>query len=397
MKTVLLGITGGIAAYKAAELARLFVRGGFQVQAVMTAAATQFVTPLTLATVTGRDVPVEMFDISYEGKVRHVSLAEQAEVMVVAPASANTLAKMACGIADNLLTTLYLAVTCPVILVPSMNEAMFAHPAVRENLNRLRAGGCRVMEPETGELACGTVGKGRMPEPQDIYRYVCAALASQDFSGVKAIVTAGPTREHIDPVRFISNPSSGLMGYALARALAERGADVALISGPGNLSCPPGVKHTLVTSALEMHREVLARYEGCDLVIKAAAVSDYRPTETAAQKIKKGAATETLELTANPDILKEIGLLKNKQLLVGFAAETENAQENALRKLKEKNLDLIVVNDLTAPGAGFASVTNQVTLIDSQGNVERLPLMDKESLAHRILDRIKALTKADRS
>ncbi len=391
MERVLLGVTGGIAAYKAAELARLFIRGGAQVQVVMTAAATKFMAPLTFETITGRDVPIDLFSAAREGKVRHVSLAEQAEVMVIAPASANTLGKMAVGIADNLLTTLYLAVTCPVVLVPSMNDAMYAHPAVKENLSRLRTAGCQVMEPGTGELACGVIGKGRMPEPEDIYRFVNAALSPKDFNGVRAVVTAGPTREHLDPVRFISNPSTGLMGYALARALAQRGAHVTLVSGPCTLSCPAGVERIFVTTALEMRQTVLAKYDQCDLVVKTAAVSDYRPADTAAQKVKKGASHETLELVANPDILKELGLRKKKQVLVGFAAETENAEEYALGKLKEKNLDLIVVNDLTAPGAGFASPTNQVSLVNRQGVVETLPLMEKETLACRILDRVAAL------
>jgi phosphopantothenoylcysteine decarboxylase/phosphopantothenate--cysteine ligase len=391
LKTVLLGITGGIAAYKAAELARLFIRDSIQVQAVMTAAAVQFVAPLTFETITGRDVPVEMFGAARAGKVRHISIAEQADVMVVAPASANTLSKMALGVADNLLTTLYLAVNCPVVLVPSMNENMLAHPAVQENLGRLRAAGCLVMEPGTGELACGVVGKGRMPEPQDIYRYVCAAMAPKDFRGVKALVTAGPTREHFDPVRFISNPSTGLMGYALAQALADRGAEVTLVSGPSVLACPAGVERVAVTSAVEMHREVLSRYDGCDLVIKAAAVSDYRPSASAPQKVKKREPAETVLLTANPDILKDLGLRKGKQLLVGFAAETENAEAHALKKLKEKNLDLIVLNDLTAPGTGFGCLTNQAILIDRRGSLERLPLMKKETLAHLILDRVKTV------
>lgn len=391
MERVLLGVTGGIAAYKAAELIRLFIRGGAQVQVVMTAAATKFMTPLTLETITGRDVPVDLFSAAREEKVRHVSLAEQAEVMVIAPASANTLGKMAYGIADNLLTTLYLAVTCPVVLIPSMNDAMYAHLTVQENLNRLRAAGCHIMEPGTGELACGVVGKGRMPEPGDIYRFVCAALVPKDFNGVRAVVTAGPTREHLDPVRFISNPSTGLMGYVLARALTERGANVTLVSGPCALSCPAGVERVDVISASQMHQAVLAQYDQCDLVIKAAAVSDYRPAARAEQKVKKGAPQETLQLVANPDILKELGLRKKRQILVGFAAETENTEANALGKLREKNLDLIVVNDLNTYGAGFGTPTNRVSLINRMGDVEELPLMEKETLAHRILDRVAAL------
>ncbi|MEW5784999.1 MAG: bifunctional phosphopantothenoylcysteine decarboxylase/phosphopantothenate--cysteine ligase CoaBC [Bacillota bacterium] len=391
MQTVVLGVTGGIAAYKAAELARLLIRGGFTVQVVMTAGAAEFVTPLTFQTLTGRPALTDLFAPSEAG-VRHVGLAEQADLLVVAPASANTLGKMACGIADNLLTTLYLAAACPVILVPSMNDAMYAHPAVRDNLERLAARGCLVMEPAAGELACGTVGKGRMPEPPEIFAMIRAVLTKKDFAGETALVTAGPTREPLDPVRFLSNPSSGLMGYALARALAERGAQVLLVSGPTGLPCPVGVERLTVTTAREMHGAVMRRYAGCGLVIKAAAVSDYRPAETAPQKMKKGASRVTLELAANPDILKELGALKGDRLLVGFAAETENGLHYARRKLEEKNLDLIVLNDLTMAGAGFAVTTNRVKLIDKLGQVEELPLMEKETLAHRILDRIATLS-----
>ncbi len=391
MQKVLLGVTGGIAAYKAAELARLFIRAGCQVQVVMTAAATKFVTPLTFETITGNKVALDLFGGPIEGRVRHISLAEQAEIMVVAPASANTLAKMAHGIADNLLTTLYLAVQCPVVLVPSMNEAMYAHPAVQKNLQILRDRGCHIMEPDAGELACGVVGKGRLPEPSDIFCFTRAVLSPKDFRGVRALVTAGPTREHFDPVRFISNPSTGLMGYAMARALSERGAAVTLISGPCSLNCPAGVERVEVCAAEEMYREVLARFPECHLVIKAAAVSDFRPATVAPHKLKKGAGAETVRLEATPDILKELGRRKQNQVLVGFAAETKQAETYGRGKLEEKNLDLIVVNDLTAAGAGFGSLTNRVSLIDRSGAVERLPLMEKETLAHQILDRIVSL------
>jgi phosphopantothenoylcysteine decarboxylase/phosphopantothenate--cysteine ligase len=394
LKTIVLGVTGGIAAYKAAELARLLVRGGFTVQVVMTAGATEFVTPLTFQTLTGRPVLRDLFATADGGGVRHVDLAGEADLLVVAPASANTLAKMALGLADNLLTTVYLAAACPVILVPSMNDQMFAHPAVRENLARLEARGCLILEPATGELACGTIGKGRMPEPQQIFDYIRAAAAPKDFKGVTALVTAGPTREPLDPVRFLSNPSSGLMGYAIARALAERGARVNLVSGPTQLPCPAGVSRTVVTTAREMYDAVMRLYAGCDLVVKTAAVSDYRPVETAAQKLKKGAPRVTLELAANPDILKELGRNKGNRILVGFAAETENGLPYARQKLIEKNLDLIVLNDLTEPGAGFAVATNRVHLIGKEGAVEELPLMKKDELAHRILDRVAAIREA---
>ncbi|NLY39868.1 MAG: bifunctional phosphopantothenoylcysteine decarboxylase/phosphopantothenate--cysteine ligase CoaBC [Firmicutes bacterium] len=391
LQTIVLGVTGGIAAYKAAELARLLVRGGFTVQVVMTDAATEFVTPLTFQTLTGRPVLRDLFAAADGGSVRHVDLAREADLLVVAPASANTLAKMALGIADNLLTTVYLAASSPVILVPSMNDQMFAHPAVRENLARLEARGCLILEPATGELACGTIGKGRMPEPQQIYEFIRAAVAPKDYKGVTALVTAGPTREYVDPVRFLSNPSTGLMGYAIARALAERGARVKLVSGPTGLPCPAGVSRTLVTTAREMYDAVMGLYADCGLVIKTAAVSDYRPVEVSPQKLKKGAPRLTLELAANPDILKELGRNKGNRILVGFAAETENGLLYARQKLAEKNLDLIVLNDLTAPGAGFAVSTNRVQLIGKDGAAEELPLMKKDELAHRILDRVAAI------
>ncbi len=391
LQTVLLGVTGGIAAYKAAELARLLVRNGSAVQAVMTPAALHFITPLTFQTITGRPALVDSFDPAPAEKVRHIELAGQAAVLVVAPATANTLAKMARGIADNLLTTLYLAVTCPVVLVPSMNERMFAHQAVQENLGLLRSHGCHVMDPAAGELACGVIGKGRMPEPPDIVNFIRAALTGKDFAGVSALVTAGPTREPLDPVRFLSNPSSGLMGYSLARALSERGAAVTLVSGPTNLACPAGVALVPVTTTAEMRLAVLRHYPACGLVIKAAAPLDFRPARAAAQKVKKEGAPLTLELAPTPDILQELGRQKENRVLVGFAAETEHIEEHARRKLREKNLDLIVVNDLTKAGAGFASPTNQVRIIDAGGGVEELPLMEKEALAHRILDRAAAL------
>lgn len=387
----LLGVTGGIAAYKSAELARNFVREGKEVQVILTSGAAQFVTPLTFQTITGRPALIEQFRPVEGGKVGHITLAEASQVMVIAPATANTLGKMAAGIADNLLTTTYLAVQCPVVLVPSMNEHMLLHPAVQANLERLRERGCRIMEPAMGELACGISGKGRMPEPAQIADFVRSVLAKKDFQGLCALVTAGPTREPLDPVRFISNHSTGLMGYALARALVERGADVVLVSGPTALNCPAGARLVPVTTAREMYEAVLDHFKNCHLVIKAAAVCDYRPAKAAHQKLKKESFEKMLELQPNPDILMELGRRKGEQILVGFAMETERAGENARKKLQQKNLDLIVVNDLTAPGAGFAVPTNQVSLIDREGRSEDLPLMPKETLAHQILHRVRRL------
>ncbi len=394
MKQVLLGITGGIAAYKAAELARLFIKGGAAVQVVMTPAATRFITPLTLQTLTGKPVFCDMFTEHSEAWIPHIELLDGVDLLVIAPATANTVAKMAAGIADNLLTTLYLAAVCPVVIVPSMNVNMFAHPTVTGNLDQLRAAGCRVMDPGSGELACGVYGKGRMPEPADIFNYALQGFRAHDFKDINVIVTAGPTREPLDPVRYISNPSTGLMGYAVARALQERGAKVTLISGPTALKVPPAVTLVPVTTAGEMHQAVIDRFAQCRLVIKAAAVSDFRPTLCSGQKVKKSDAALTLNLTPTADILMELGRRKKNQVLVGFAAETENVLENARDKLNRKNLDLIVVNDLAEKGAGFASSTNRVTLIDRSGAVEELPLMEKEELAHRLLDRIAPLLSA---
>jgi len=388
---VLLGVTGGIAAYKSAELARLYIKGGAAVQVVMTPAAARFITPLTFQTLTGNTVFSEMFAERSEAWIPHIELLDGVDLLVIAPASANTVAKMAAGIADNLLTTLYLAAVCPVVVVPSMNVNMFNHQTVIDNLDRLRAAGCRVMDPDSGELACGVYGKGRMPEPEDIYSYSLQAAKVKDFENINVLVTAGPTREALDPVRFISNPSTGLMGYAIAHALRERGAKVTLISGPTALKAPPAVILIPVTTAEQMHKAVIDHFDQNQLVIKAAAVSDFKPSQFSGQKVKKNTAGLTLELTPTADILMELGRRKKDQVLVGFAAETENVIQNARDKLNRKNLDLIVVNDLAEEGAGFASSTNRVTLIDRSGAVEELPLMKKEELAHRLLDRIAPL------
>ncbi len=388
MKKLILGITGGIAAYKAAELARIFVRAGTEVQAVMTPAAAEFIAPLTLQTLTGRPAFIEMYTERTSEKIRHIDLLDDADMLLIAPATANTIGKMACGFADNLLTTLYLAADCPVVVVPSMNVNMFKHKAVRENIDKLVSHGCLVMDPDEGELACGVYGSGRMPEPIDIYTYAVAALKPKDYKGINVVVTAGPTREALDPVRYLSNPSTGLMGYALARALQERGADVTLISGPTNLNPPAGVKTVLVNTADEMYDAVFSSYPHCKIVFKAAAVSDFKPAEKAANKVKKDDdAGSLLNLERNRDILLELGRQKGEHVLIGFAAETEEAAENAHDKLIRKNLDMIIVNNLNEPGAGFAVPTNRVSIIGRSGEKEELPLMEKEQLAHHILDR----------
>ncbi len=393
MKKLILGITGGIAAYKAAELARIFVRAGTEVQAVMTPAAAEFIAPLTLQTLTGRPAFIEMYTERTSEKIRHIDLLDDADLLLIAPASANTIGKMACGFADNLLTTLYLAADCPTVVVPSMNVNMFKHAAVRENIDKLVSRGCLVMDPDEGELACGVYGSGRMPEPIDIYNYAVSALTPKDYKGITVTVTAGPTREALDPVRYLSNPSTGLMGYALARALKERGADVTLISGPTSLVPPAGVKTVLVNTADEMYEAVFNSYQQSKIVFKAAAVSDFKPVEKAANKVKKDDAGCLLNLERNRDILLELGRQKGDHILIGFAAETEEAVENAHDKLIRKNLDLIVVNNLNEPGAGFAVPTNRVSIIERSGKKEELPLMEKEQLAHHILDRTIVLMK----
>ncbi len=391
MKKIILGVTGGIAAYKAAELARVFVRSGAEVQVVMTPAAAEFIAPLTFQTLTGHPAYIEMYAERSGEKIRHIDLLSEADVFVVAPATANTIGKMAFGFADNLLTTLYLAADCPVIVVPSMNVNMFKHPAVKDNIDQLSRRGCLVMDPDQGELACGVYGSGRMPEPADIFLFTRAALKPKDYKGIEAIVTAGPTREPLDPVRFISNPSTGLMGYSLARALSERGAEVTLISGPTHLRAPAGVKKVAVNTAEEMYRAVFDHYDKCRLVFKAAAVSDFRPLDEKKQKVKKADAAYNLELAPNRDILLELGKQKGSRYLIGFAAETKEVIENAHDKLLRKNLDLIIVNNLKEPGAGFAVPTNRVSIINRSGEVEKLPLMEKEKLADHILDRVSDL------
>ncbi len=393
MKKVVLGVTGGIAAYKAAELARLFVRGGADVHVVMTPAAAEFVTPLTFQVLTGHPVYVNMYADRSGEKIKHIDLLEGTDLLVIAPATANTLAKMASGLADNLLTTLYLAARCPVVIVPSMNVDMFEHRTVKDNIKKLSEHGCHLMDPESGELACGAYGRGRMPDPLDIYAFAKAVLRPKDFAGLKTLVSAGPTREPLDPVRFLSNPSTGLMGYALARALQERGAEVTLVSGRTHLQAPPGVKIIDVTTTEEMYDAVIDHYKECRLVIKAAAVSDYRPLKVSEQKVKKNSSLSSIELARNRDILLELGKEKGDRILVGFAAETEDIFDNAQQKLVRKNLDLVVANNLKEPGAGFAVPTNRVSIIDREGEIEELPLMEKEELAHHILDRIAGLLK----
>ena len=388
-KRVVVGVTGGIAAYKAAELVRGLVRDGADVRVAMTRHATEFVTPLTFEALSGHRVVWAQFDPANEA-MDHITWGQETDLIVIAPATAGFIARMTAGMADDFLSTMLLAATAPVLVCPSMNDRMFEHPAVRENLDTLRARGIRVLSPATGDLACGTRGPGRLPEPEEILEQARILLAPKDFQGRKVLVTAGATVEAIDPVRYITNRSSGKMGYALARAAARRGGSVVLVSGPTGLKPPLGVRFVGVRSAEEMRTAVLADRAGCDAVIKAAAVADYRPKESFDRKVKKRDADRVLDLVRNPDILAELGCEGEKGtcVLVGFAAETEALLENAREKLQKKNVDMIVANDVSRPDAGFDTDTNLVRILHRDGRVEELPLMSKDEVADRILDRI---------
>lgn len=385
-KTIVLGVTGGIAVYKAAELTRLLIKAGANVHVVMTKGAAEFVAPLTFQTLSKNPVHTEMFNLTQEAEVGHISLADSADLFVIAPATANIIGKIVTGIADDLLTTSVMATRAPVLLAPAMNCNMYDNPIVQGNMKRLKGYGYHFIDSETGELACGYEGKGRMAEPSDIMEEVETILSIKDLKGERILVTAGPTYEAIDPVRFIGNRSSGKMGYALARVALRRGADVTLISGPSSLKPPRGSRFIAVESAEEMKKAVISNFQDATTVIMAAAVADYRPPKVSSGKIKKGKGAFSIDLEKTPDILSDIGKKKGKRLLIGFAAETENLVANARKKLKEKNLDLIVANNIKEPGAGFGADTNIVTIIDRKGNIEELPKMPKEEVAWKVLD-----------
>jgi len=386
-KEVLVGVCGGIAAYKAAELVRLFVKAGAEVHVVMTASATEFVTPLTFQTLSGNPVHSELFNLIQEQEIGHISLADRADLAVVAPATANIVGKVAGGLADDLLSTTLMATRAPVLFAPAMNVNMYENPLYQRNQQALTELGYHFVEPVVGELACGWEGKGKLPEPDAIFEAACRLLRPADLAGETVLVTAGPTREEIDPVRYISNYSSGRMGYALAAAAARRGAQVVLVSGPTCLPLPSGVECVRVTSAVQMRDAVMARVGEASMVFKAAAVADYRPVSRAAQKIKKGDGGQPpLELERNPDILAELGEINGNRLLIGFAAETDQLVAHASAKLKAKNLDLIVANDVTREGAGFDVDTNIVRLLYRDGRNVELPQMSKTDLADRLLD-----------
>jgi len=388
-KKIVLGVTGSIAAYKAVELLRELFKVGASVTVVMTESAQRFVTPLTFAALSQREVMTDLFTLDYESKIRHIAAAEGADLLLVAPATANVIAKFARGLADDLLTNLFLASTRPVLLAPAMDADMYGHPAVPEKLERLRGWGVRIVGPEVGELASGMWGPGRLAEISEIVQAVAEILRPRnDLTGEVVLVTAGPTHEPLDPVRYLTNRSSGKMGYAIAEEASERGARTILVSGPTSLTPPKGVELVRVETALQMRAAVLDRLPEATVVIKAAAVSDYRLAHPGDLKRKKTEQSVTLELVPNPDILREIGAQKGQRILVGFAAETGDLVRQAEQKLKEKNLDLIVANDVSQEGAGFAHDTNVVVILDQDGGVEELPLLPKRVVARRILDRV---------
>lgn len=385
-KTIILGITGGIAAYKAADLASKLTQAGAMVKVVMTKSATEFVTPLTFRSLTGNAVVTEMFGPTAEPGITHITLADAADAVVIAPATANNIAKLANGIADDMLTCVVLATKAPVIIAPAMHTNMFQNPVTQDNLAKLKARGFTIVEPEYGRLATGAIGIGRLAEVGKIMGTIQQVLGrSSDLAGKRIVVTAGGTQEPIDPVRFISNRSSGKMGYALAEAARDRGAEVTLVTAPTALPEPMGMETVRVETVSQMKEAVVKACAQADALIMAAAPADYQPKSIARQKIKKGAASLTLELIKTPDILSEV---KGSFIKIGFSAETENLIENAKQKLQSKKLDLMVANDVTAADSGFAVDTNKVTLIDKKGNVEDLPLMTKREVAERVLDRV---------
>jgi len=391
-KRVLLGVTGGIAAYKAVEIASRLCKRRAEVNVVMTASATKFVTPLTFRSITSRPVYTDMFEEPKVWNVEHIALAKWADVVLLAPATANIMAKMAVGLADDFLSTVLLAVTSPVFIAPAMNHAMYHHPATQKNRAILEQRGVRFIGPATGYQACGTEGDGRMSEPEEIVKELEAYFSSKEImKGQKVLVTAGGTREPLDPVRYIGNFSSGKMGYAIAQAFAEAGADVTLVSASTTLAEPADVKLIRVQSALDMYEQVLAIYAEQDIVVKAAAVADYRPADFKEQKIKKKGENLVLELVPNPDILAALGQRKKHQFLVGFAAETEDVMANALEKLHRKNVDMLVVNDVTKPGAGFNSDTNIVSFLFKDGRRIDYPLLSKTEVARQLVKEIAAI------
>ncbi|MFD0867602.1 bifunctional phosphopantothenoylcysteine decarboxylase/phosphopantothenate--cysteine ligase CoaBC [Paenibacillus residui] len=385
-KSILLGVSGGIAVYKAVSLCSKLAQSGADVRVIMTESAVKFVAPLTFQTLSRHHVMTDTFEEKDPSVVSHIDLADHADLVVIAPATANILAKMALGIGDDMLSTTLLATTAPILAAPAMNVHMYEHPAVLNNMETLRERGVHFIEPREGQLACGYVGKGRLAEPEQIYEAIVAMLQPDlPLQGKKVLVTAGGTVERLDPVRYLSNDSSGKMGYAVAEEARGMGAEVVLISAPSSLPRPEGVEFVPVVSALDMLSAVMERLKDVDIVIKAAAVADYRPAEASPVKIKKKDEEMTIRLVKNPDILQQIGERKTKQYVIGFAAETNDLEANGLDKLRRKNCDLMVANDVTLEGAGFGTDTNIVTLLDKDGNVERLPILSKREVARHLL------------
>ena len=392
-KTVIIGVTGSIAAYKAADLASRLVKDHAEVHVIMTRNATKFIHPITFETLTKQKCLTDTFDRNFQFEVEHVELAKKADLMIVAPASANILAKMAHGIADDMLSTTLLAcTTCPVLVSPAMNTRMYEHPATQENLKILASRGVKIIEPASGRLACGDEGKGKLPDPSYLVQRILLEIACEkDLAGRKILVTAGPTREALDPVRYITNHSSGKMGYAIAAAAALRGAEVTLVSGPVAIEPPVGVKLIPITSAGDLFRAVTSCSDEQDIIIKAAAVADYRPASVSDEKMHKADGDLSIALERTEDTLQYLGDHKKEgQLLCGFAMETSGLEERALKKLKKKNLDMICANNVKVEGAGFGTDTNVVTMITADG-MEQLPLLSKHEVAMRILDRLKAM------
>ncbi|HXJ46581.1 MAG TPA: bifunctional phosphopantothenoylcysteine decarboxylase/phosphopantothenate--cysteine ligase CoaBC [Candidatus Dormibacteraeota bacterium] len=391
---ITLGVTGGVAAYKAAELVRRLQQDGFTVQVVMTRSAREFVTPLTFAALSGQKVITDLFaesggEANLESAIEHIAVAQRTDLLLIAPATADVIAKFARGIADDFLTTLHLASTAPVVIAPAMNVNMWNHAATQENLEMLRARGVHIVQPDEGYLACGMTGPGRLAGQEAIIAAVRDALnLKRDLEGETVVVTAGPTCEDLDPVRYITNRSSGKMGYAVAEAAARRGARVVLVSGPTALDTPAGVDRVNVRTALEMQQAVRRHFSDASIGIFAAAVADYRPVETVSQKMKRSKEPLTIRLEPNPDILASVAAEKGSRLVVGFAAETDRVAENARKKLAAKNADLIVANDVTAEGAGFDVDTNVVTLLSRDGRDLALPKMTKREVAERILEEV---------
>ena len=387
-KTVVLGVTGSIAAYKAASLASLLVKNHANVHVIMTAHAVNIINPITFETLTGNKCLIDTFDRNFEFKVEHISIAKQADLFIIAPATANTIAKVARGLADDMLSTTFLACTCPKLISPAMNTQMLENPVTQDNLSLCKKYGIKVIDSAEGHLACGDSGKGKMPEPEVLFEYIVHEIAhKKDLTGKKILVTAGPTQEAIDPVRYITNHSTGKMGYAIAKGAANRGAEVVLVSGQVALQTPLFVKKIDVVSAKDMFEAVKAEFDTCNIVIKAAAVADYRPAHYTDEKIKKMSGEAKIELERTDDILQYLGEHKKNQFLCGFSMETQNMIENSQKKLLKKNLDMVVANNLKESGAGFGTSTNKVTLITSDGCKE-LPLMSKDDVANAILDEI---------